>query len=67
MRPLGDQILTSEFYMKEHTKPTFNSEKRYSISSISLQIYERVSENLKYECSKPLTIASVYHQRIIEI
>ena len=33
-RPFGDQILSSQFYMREHTKPIFNSNKILTVNNL---------------------------------
>ena len=54
-RPYENQVLTSEFYMKELTKPIFNE--KMILTIYNLYHYTSLCELakiLKYECPKPL-------------
>ena len=54
-RPFGDQFLTSDFYMKEHTKPIFKDKKILTLYNLYhyTSMYE-LMKIVKYECPKPL-------------
>ena len=59
VRPFGDQILDSRFYIKEHTKPIFNNEKLLTIHN--LHTYHKISETfsiLKFRC--PISLYSLF-------
>ena len=56
VRPLGSQILDSEFYTKEHTKPIFNKEKLLTIHN--LYTYHKISST--YAILKFRTPISLY-------
>lgn len=45
IRPYGNQFLTSQFYMKEHTKPLFNAKKILTVRN--LYRYTTVCELMK--------------------
>ena len=58
-RPLENQILDSEFYIKEHTKPIINKEKLLTIHN--LHAYHKISETysiLKYRT--PISLFSLF-------
>ena len=66
-RPYENQVLTSEFYMKEHTKPIFNEKKILTI--YNLYQYTSLCELakiLKYECCHRYLAAIIFRKEITE-
>ena len=58
-RPFGCQILDSQFYTKEHTKPIINNEKLLTVHN--LHTYHKISETygiLKFRC--PISLYSLF-------